>query len=391
MCEHSAVAGEGSLVLCWLGRAALKRWPRGSCRVCHRCSSFRGSGLTLPSHCSRTCRCSRKNGSVVPWIVFQVLAKSAKPVLVKTIAANPRHKTSWCWQLLELREGAELQAGQLPDLSVFSVADAGNVDVLDYINMEFCLARADACMECLGPRRGGHDALDIAVRSSSASCGCRRVRADLGAASRYAFRGISPSSASGCSQARRLDSLMLDDTIDARTIAAVCVERFDEIEGNARPAPAVWNLLVAALPAAPPAPANVDDAFDGDDGGLLSAQPAALLLAEPAPIVPTAGEEEIHGGQDNVDFPWTLCRQPLRKESHGCRLDFGFRVDGKFHAKCRKYRSYRVAACNNSVILFACTTFWVLGCAWQQHSTSAGTLARQMVRVYGVRCCSVVA
>ena len=43
-------------------------------------------------------------------------------------------------------------------------------------------------------------------------------------------------------------------------------------------------------------------------------------------------------------------------------------------------------ACNNSVILLACT-IWVLDCArtaWQQHSTSAGTLARQM----SVRLCS---
>ena len=32
-----------------------------------------------------------KSGSVVPWIVFQVLAKSAKPILVKTIATKPRH------------------------------------------------------------------------------------------------------------------------------------------------------------------------------------------------------------------------------------------------------------------------------------------------------------
>ena len=59
-------------------------------------------------------------------------------------------------------------------------------------------------------------------------------------------------------------------------------------------------------------------------------------------IVPTADEEEIDGGQDNVDFPWTLCEQHLRKESHGSRLVFGFRVDCKIHAKCRKYRSYKV-------------------------------------------------
>ena len=83
-------------------------------------------------------------------------------------------------------------------------------------------------------------------------------------------------------------------------------------------------------------------------GGLLVAQPATLPLVDPGPaaradaIVPTADEEEIDGGQDNVDFPSTLCGQPLRKESHGRRFDFGFRVACKVHAKCRKYRSYRV-------------------------------------------------
>ena len=73
--------------------------------------------------------------------------------------------------------------------------------------------------------------------------------------------------------------------IDARTTAVVCVERLDEIEGNARPAPAVLNRFVAALPAAPPAPAKGDAAVDSDEGGLLKAQPAALPLAEP-PRVP---------------------------------------------------------------------------------------------------------
>ena len=184
--------------------------------------------------------------------------------------------------------------------------------------------------------------------------------------------------------------------IDARIIAAVCVERLDEVEGNVRPAPAVLNRLVAALPAAPPAPANVDDAFDGDDCGLLSAQPAALLLAGPAPaagadaIVPTAGEEEIDGGHDNVDFPWTLCRQPLRRESHRCRLDFGFRVDGKFLVKCRKYRSYRVwLATIRSFCLHVLSGCLVVH--GSRHSTSAGTLARQMsVRLWSqmlLGCC----
>ena len=49
------------------------------------------------------------------------------------------------------------------------------------------MASADAHMECLGPRRGWHDALDVAVTSSSTACAGRRVRADLGAARRFAF------------------------------------------------------------------------------------------------------------------------------------------------------------------------------------------------------------
>ena len=107
-------------------------------------------------------------------------------------------------------------------------------------------------------------------------------------------------------------------------------ERLRELEGNARPAPASLNRFVAALPAAPPAPINGNDAVDGDEGGLLIAQPAALLPVKSGPdagadaVVPTAVEEEVDGDQDNLDFPWTLCGQPLRKESHRSRLDFGF-------------------------------------------------------------------
>ena len=153
---------------------------------------------------------------------------------------------------------------------------------------------------------------------------------------------------SGKSAASFKLSVISHGPIDARTTAAICTERLGELEGNARPAPAVLNCFVAALPAARPAPANGDDAVDGDEGGLLIAQPAALPLVEPClvagadSIVPTADEEEIDGGQDNVDFPWTLCGQPLRGESHGSRLEFGFRVDCKIHAKCRKYGSIKV-------------------------------------------------
>ena len=57
----------------------------------------------------------------------------------------------------------------------------------------------------------------------------------------------------------------------------------DELEGNARPARAALNRFVVALPAAPPAPASGDDAVDGDEGGLLIAQPAALPPVEPGP------------------------------------------------------------------------------------------------------------
>ena len=90
----------------------------------------------------------------------------------------------------------------MPDLSVFSVADAGYVDVLDYIHMGSAWREQTHVWSVSDPDAEGHDALDIAVRSSSASCGGTRVRADLGAASRHAFRGISPSAASDCSQAR---------------------------------------------------------------------------------------------------------------------------------------------------------------------------------------------
>ena len=174
--------------------------------------------------------------------------------------------------------------------------------------------------------------------------------------------------------------------IDARTTAAVCVERLDELEGNAPPAPAALNRFVAALPAAPPAPANGDDAVDGEDGGLLRAQSAALPPVEPGPaawadaIVPTADEEESDGGQDNVDFPCTPCGQILRRESHGSRLDFGFRVECKTHAKCSKYRSNKVGL--QQFGHFVCLHF--LG-AWLCND---GMAAAQH---HGVRCCSVVA
>ena len=173
---------------------------------------------------------------------------------------------------------------------------------------------------------------------------------------------------------------MLDDTIDARTIAAVCVERLDEIEGNARPAPAVWNLLVAALPAAPPAPANVDDAFDGDDGGLLSAQPAALLLAESVPAAEAKIMLTFHG----------LCvGNPFAKNLMDVASISGFELMANSMASAASADNTGWA-CNHSVILFACT-IWVLGCAWQQAQHQRWNLSSADVRVYGVRCCSVVA
>ena len=157
--------------------------------------------------------------------------------------------------------------------------------------------------------------------------------------------------------------------IDARTIAAVCAECLDELEGNVRPAPTDCTEPLCCCVASGATCSTVD----GDEGGLLIAQPAAPVEPGPAAgadaIVPTADEEKIDGGQDNVDFPCTLCGQTLRRESHGSRLDFVFRFDCKTHAKCRKYRSYKVGL--QQFGHFACLY-------WQQHSTSAGTLARQM-------------
>ena len=88
------------------------------------------------------------------------------------------------------------------DLSVFPVADAGYIDVLDHIYMDSAWREQTHVWNVSYPRRGGHDALDVTVTSSSASCAGRRVRADLGAARRFAFSGMSPCSASDCSQAR---------------------------------------------------------------------------------------------------------------------------------------------------------------------------------------------
>ena len=86
-----------------------------------------------------------KSGSVVPRIVFQVLAKSAKPILVKSIVTKPRHKTSWCLQLLVLREGAELQAGQmLSELSGLSRCRRRPRRCVGLHHQGRCMARADA-------------------------------------------------------------------------------------------------------------------------------------------------------------------------------------------------------------------------------------------------------
>ena len=124
----------------WYGEPTGPTYP-GSAIVAALPRGVDAAGLdedsTLARGLLRRCFAIVRAGSVVPWIVFQVLAKSAKPILVKTIATKPRHKTSWCLQLLELREGTELQAGQMPDeLSVLPIADAGYVDVLDCINMD---------------------------------------------------------------------------------------------------------------------------------------------------------------------------------------------------------------------------------------------------------------
>ena len=265
-------------------------------------------------------------------------------------------------------------------------------------------------MECLGPRRGGHDALDVAVTSSSAACAGRRTRADLRAARRFAFRGILPvrhrivhklgearlvdvgrqlaarsyfravlsstdvfakgneSFPSGKSAPSYKLLVISHGPIDARTTAAVCAERLDEVEGNARPAPAVLNCFVAALPAARPAPDNGDDAVDGDEGGLLIAQPAALLRVEPCPAAGAMRSYQrrtrrrLTAAKTMLTFH-RLCVGNLFVENL-------MEVVSSFELIARSMPSaastcHSKWACNNSVISLACT-IWVLGCAFSQ-------------------------
>ena len=71
--------------------------------------------------------------------------------------------------------------------------------------------------------------------------------------------------------------------------------------------------------------------------------------------------------------------QPLRKNLMGVSSVSGFDLIASSMPSAAS-SAHAVWACNNSVIVPACTT-WLLGCAkmaWQQHSTSAGTVAWQM-------------
>ena len=142
--EHAVVAGDGLLALYWPDRATFEGGQEDPDEGAIAAALLRGvDAAGLDEEDSTLARDYLDAAlplfacSVVPWIVFQVLVKSAKPILVKTFATKPRHETSWRLQLLEIREGADRQAGQMPDeWQVFPVADAGYVDVSDYINMK---------------------------------------------------------------------------------------------------------------------------------------------------------------------------------------------------------------------------------------------------------------
>ena len=105
MANISVVAGDGPLALYRLDRAALEGGqedPDESAIVAAPPRGVDAAGLDEDSTLARDyldaalpwfayVSVPAKSGSVVPWIVFQVLAKSAKPILVKTIATKPRH------------------------------------------------------------------------------------------------------------------------------------------------------------------------------------------------------------------------------------------------------------------------------------------------------------
>ena len=183
---------------------------------CHRCRSpsrrrqrdwtrtlhWQETTRTLLCNCSRSCRCPRK-------VALLCFGSSSK--FWRSRPSHPRedhrHETQAqgrpgvcnCWSFVK---GLNFIRGKCQMSCQSSRCRRMLRRCVGLHQHGLCLARADACMECLGPRRGGHDALHVAVTSSSAACAGRRVRADLGAARHFAFRGIYPKSASDCSHAR---------------------------------------------------------------------------------------------------------------------------------------------------------------------------------------------
>ena len=95
--EHSVVAGDSPLALCRPDRAReggqedpdegaiIADLPHG---VWTRSQQWPETSCTLPCHCPRTCRCPRKVA------LLCLGGEVGQALLVKTIATEPRHKTS---------------------------------------------------------------------------------------------------------------------------------------------------------------------------------------------------------------------------------------------------------------------------------------------------------
>ena len=145
----------------------------------------------------------------------------------------------------------------------------------------------------------------------------------------------------------------------------------DEIEGNARPAPAVLNRLVAALPVAPPAPANSDEAVDGDEGAVSDQQ--RFLMQSQAVL-----QGQMRSYQRRTRRRLTVANTMLIL--HGLYVSklfaknlmevasisgFGLIVTSMPSAVST---AHTVWACNNSVIWLVCTNLVVQG--WHVSSTA---------------------
>ena len=206
--EHSVVAGDGPLALCRPDRASkvAKRILR---RVPCPLRGVEAAGLDEDSTSAR----DYLDAALPLFAYVSVPAKSGSglPSSGEVGQAHPRedhrHETQAQDVLVFATAGA---AGQVPDeLSVFPVADAGHADVLDYINMDSAWREQTHVWSSSDPDAEGATLLTSLSRQGPAVCAGRLVRADLGAARRFAFRGISPSSASDLSKSREgLDSLM---------------------------------------------------------------------------------------------------------------------------------------------------------------------------------------